>query len=245
MSTKIPKTKPPLSPKMNTSFWKIWTDIALYTPELHTYIKDQRNLLHEIVRNNHYVNIIEAGCGNGTFLFPTVFQLGLNYIGIDKEQQAVVQLNKTITHLQYSSDLRAIWADMQNFSDVVNQYNIPSENSLVVFPFNALGVMDNPASILAQISDSGLDVLIFTYATTDRAQSIRHDYYQQLQFSNVTIQRDLQDSVVFRSEEGLTSYAYAPHLIMSWLQATYPPNIQQIQFSELGIAFLAQRPGNA
>lgn len=223
--------------------WQKWLEPIHYTKALQEYFEQQQHVFESIVASENYTTVIEAGCGDGSFLFPTAVQMGINYYGVDKEPQAIAQLNKKISHISHQSKLEAVCADMHDFVEILADYDIPLTDCLVVFPFNALGVMENPRHILSQISRLGLDTLIFTYKTTDQAQILRRDYYCQLGFANLVRQQDT-DGIAFRSEDGLLSYTYYSYMIDHWLQASSTATIQTMEFSQLGIAIHANHKVN-
>jgi hypothetical protein len=132
---------------------------------------------------------------------------------------------------------RAQTLDVCRLGDVWEE--LRGERALVVFPFNAFGNLPQPDAALRAVARCDCDALILTYRTDPASTALRRLYYARYGYSGLT-ESSNERGVLFRSREGLHSYAYHDAWLRCLLRG-HSFDATTTCFGELGIGFWARR----
>lgn len=221
--------------------WSFYTDPNGYTVFIDIYLKLSSHLLVNFLGKKCYDSIIELGCADGSYFLREAVIKNVDYWGIDfiSESSKLFENNASFLKKLYSPKGRIenIIGDIHEFSDLVTRNSIPVSNSLVILPFNLLGVLIDPEEVIRQIAAYQCEMLIFSFCTNPIASWIRKNYYGKL-FGHSFIQCLKDDKgVLFTKYPLLYSYAFKRKLIQIWLtNANYQMGVKYF-FRPAGVVY--------
>lgn len=203
-----------------------------YNDEIKLYISEEAKLINELI--DIYDSIVEVGCMYGRLLKNAVGK-SKNYIGIDYSRTYIEKGNSLFSDL-LSEKVQLINANCEEIHTI---YQIKAlkgdEKSVLIFPFNSFGNINNITEAIKSISECNLSFFIFTYQCNSDATNIRLEYYKKSGFKNA-VAYDSDDSIHIKDELGLNSHAYKD----TWLThefAKHNVNIYKKSFGAIGTYF--------
>lgn len=175
-----------------------------------TYNDGIKTLLTEenkfIVRQmlNRYDNLFEIGCGTCDRAVD-ITKLGGKFYGIDINPRFIEESNFLIKEKKIEEK-----ASASNFSvNEITRENFPlfHGKTLIFFPFNLLGNLDDFHLVLETMIEIGQDFCFSTYRINDSVKTVRQNYYdncgcQKLRYSTTPV------GDLFSSSDGLHSAAF-------------------------------------
>lgn len=216
-------------------------EVDLYPTKIKRYLTGESVLIKKLLKDSTYECVMEIGCMYGRLL-KIVLQSGKSYRGIDLVSEFIDEGRKICAKHVKDDHLAQIWScSVNNMSDLIKTnplyFPIDMKNMLSVFPFNSFGNIGDPLKALVSVRTCGCDVLICTYTTDSNTNTIRHDYYSSCGYKSI---KEVQNGkgVLFTSEEGLMSFAYHTHYLVSITRYS-GYEIKEVYFIKpCGIAFL-------
>ena len=221
--------------------WEKWLSNASYTSAIRSYIESQSNIFRDLVLRHPYKNIIELGCGDGTLLMPTIISLHYNYLGVDVSTRALrkarINLKEAKLINSYVGDARLMVGDICKLSSLQLNNFVEPDKTLVVLPFNLIGIIPCVENLLQSLRTSGFDVLIFSYNRSLQASQARAEYYLKCGFTNIQRVKVNGVGILFTDQKELCSYAYYSSTLMNLFRKTGFKRSKIIPFDNIGIAY--------
>ncbi len=205
-----------------------------YPLEIIDYLQDEKQVIIDNLRKRGYEGMLEIGCMEGRNL-DVASKLGIKYIGIDIVKRFIESTNKKISVGGVNG-----FAKICDVKEIANLSQLLDSSFLGIFPFNSFGNVDSPKEALVSLSKKNLDILILTYKTTERAVSVREKYLNSCGLIDLVKVKDSK-GVVFRSKEGLCSYAYFPKTIFQWAKTVGYEKIDSFNFSKIGKGYYLKK----
>jgi len=167
---------------------------------------------------NKYEYLFEIGCGPSDRAADVV-RFGSHFYGIDINKKYVDISNKSFKNLGIENKAFAeVFSAMELRKD---NFPIPlNKKTLILFPFNLLGNLDDFHLVLDSIIDIGQDFCFSTYKFNDITIKARDNYYtncgcKQVRYSTTPI------GDLFDSKDGLHSAAFKIGYIVELLNGIF------------------------
>ena len=112
------------------------------------------------------------------------------------------------------------------------------KGGVAAFPFNSFGNIPYPEGVVSKVHEAGMDIAIFTYATDEKTVAVRNEYYNKCDYRSTIMERT-NKGVLFRSDDGLWSYAYDKNYLVDVLQ-NGGCKVEVIPFGEIGMAYIGK-----
>jgi len=187
-----------------------WSALAHKLPgELVAHLRSEREALAKLLDDGAYASVIEAGCADGSLMWPVIRDRGLRYFGVDLAGPAIDVLRAQLPERSY-----AVQGDVVDLPHLVRDWDAPTP-WLTVFPFNLIGVLDAPRRALRAVAEVGSDVLVLAYRAGDEVREARRKYFDQCGLTGVFT--DDGDGQHFHAP-GYTSSALDPKVITAMLE---------------------------
>jgi hypothetical protein len=189
---------------------------ALVAPENYPsaicdHLQQERRAVRQCVHEGGYQAVIEVGCMDGCLHLETLLDLAVNYQGIDLTAEPIARLRRQLRQrFPGQSFPCADVADVCRLDLLAPR--LAGDRVLTLFPFNSFGNLAQPEEALRVVAQCGFDALILTSDTGPAATAVRREYYRRC-YTKLQIRHD-ERGVLFRSPEGLSSYAYH----QAWLE---------------------------
>jgi Cys-tRNA synthase (O-phospho-L-seryl-tRNA:Cys-tRNA synthase) len=204
------------------------TDPLFFTPAIRTYLDAESELILRL--SEGYDIIIEACCTKGRYA-SLARSLHKRYIGIDKAAHHIADAER-----MFAGDTATFICDDIGRLEEMMEHLLPAQGSLVVFPFNAFGNLEDAEDMLRSLAARGLPFLICTYTTDTRSEEVRAEYYSKAGFDELVLSGE-KSGVRFTDSCGLDSMAYNE----AWFEdmfRKYGIPCKCIPFGEIGVAYL-------
>jgi hypothetical protein len=199
-----------------------------YSKAIRNHLYGEKECVKSIVRQCNYTAAVEVGCADGSVHMQTLLALRLHYLGIDLVPRFISILNQRLDALSPAVAARAVVLDAHCMSSLLPL--LQGQAALLIFAFNSFGNVDDPNQVIAQASACRSDFLILTYRTNRKASLLRHEYYSRCNLSGLRHERN-ERGVVFRSDDGLHSYAYHH----AWLTGLFRRHSLRFSVKEFGM----------
>mgnify|MGYP001466761920 CR=1 FL=1 len=211
-------------------------DETLFPIEVKLFLEAEKKLLEKIIKP--FNTLIEVGCMYGRYLQWANDNVQ-NYIGIDiiKSYVKIGQKNSKI-HSNKLSNCFFILGNAENLDTILNwkKLNLDPNKTLIFFPFNSFGNMQNYLSVIQSLKKTATSFFISSYTTNKAATLSRQKYYQACNYSNLKEEKN-EEGVVFSSTDGLRTMAYhQKFLVESFKEQGL--KIDTTFFGNIGIAYL-------
>ncbi len=208
-----------------------------FPPGVEGFLKKEELILLSI--RDSFNLLIEIGCMHGRYLNWAVAEKK-TYIGIDIVSRFISEGRQKILELGLSStDYQFIEAKAEDIAELIQLGKINTKKvcSLLFFPFNSFGNMEDAAPVISVLKLSRLSFLISSYQTTEKANTCRKEYYSRCGYKG--IRREINEKgVYFYSADGLRSVAYHPEHIKKVCE-TQNLAMATMPFSTLGIVYFS------
>lgn len=209
-------------------------DEANYPPAIASHLGEEKSVLTDLLRQGGYTAAVEVGCMDGCLHMETILATDLRYLGIDLVPDSVAQLNRRLHERPFRNErAHALVMDVGDLS--ILRKTLGKERTLVVFPFNSFGNLDEPIRAIREVQKCCADLLILTYGTDQTSTQLRREYYDRCGYTSVDLLQD-DHGMLFTSPEGLHSYAYHE----TWIRDHFRRHAfgcNKQMFGRLGIAY--------
>lgn len=203
---------------------------ANYDNEIDFYLSEEKKLILEF--SKRFDVIIEAGCMTGRNC-ELVRALNKKYIGVDIVQRYI---DEAISRYRDIENVLFKCNDIINLEKILFSLQISMiENSLVIFPFNSFGNILDGESTLKELLKLKINLAIFTYQNSEKANSVRKNYYEKSGFRNLKIRTSMNE-VKFYNDKGLTSSAYNQNWF-DLISKKINTQFSGISFSNIGVVY--------
>jgi hypothetical protein len=191
-----------------------------YTPEIKSYLCQSRQICTEILSAGLHGDLIDIGCGDQGFSVNiNSFAINFNnisYHGIDINAESIRKLKSSIQRT-HCHRLRASIHDGEKIYDFIKENRL--DRVLTSFPFNVLGLRDNPKSCIESAIKAKSDILIYTYSLSRAATKIRKNYYKNCGFKEIKTM-EYYEGILISSNDGLRSWAYSQRFLQDLFSTT-------------------------
>jgi hypothetical protein len=186
-----------------------------YTDGIHRFLKAEEAFILNAMPN--YDILLEIGCARAERA-EVIARLGRGFYGIDINHDYLMHASKSFIENGISECATVSLFSVNNLNASTFPIN-RNKKTLIFFPFNLLGNLQDFHLILENMIDIGQDFCFSTYKLTDQTKKSRLNYYencgcQQVRYSRTSI-GDLFDSV-----DGLHSAAFSVSYIIDILVNT-------------------------
>lgn len=209
-------------------------DEARYPAAIRDFLRAESELLESI--SGDFDLLVEAGCMHGRFL-DWAQARGKRYLGLDVVPRYVEAGRREAVRRGLSPETyRFACVPAERVHDVLQTHPIPPTRTLLFFPFNSIGNMDDAGPVISAIARSGAKFLVSSYRSTARASAARREYYERCGYRAIQEGRDPK-AVWFRSPDGLRSAAWRPR----YFRASCAANRLAVRlqpFAKIGLAYL-------
>lgn len=219
-------------------------DSANYPLPIASFLDGEKGIAENLVRQNNYRVLVEVGAMDRGFFLDEAISSGASYFGIDLVENAVKKLQGKITASHADRPFppgvraEAHAGDVFDLPLLAEKLQIPNEGAVAAFPFNSFGNIPYPAGVVSKVAEAGFDIAVFTYRTDDAATAVRQEYYNRCNYKNM-IMKQTSQGVLFRSDDGLWSYAYGHDFVESiFAQSGF--GFSAIPFGEIGMAYVGK-----
>jgi hypothetical protein len=187
-----------------------WSDLAHKLPgELVAHLRSERETLTKVLDDAAYAGVIEAGCADGSLMWPVVRDRGLRYFGVDLAGPAI-----DVLRTQLPDGSQAVRGDVVDLPRLVHDWDAPAP-WLTVFPFNLIGVLVAPHQALRAVAEAGSDILVLAYRAGEEVREARRKYFDRCGLTGVFTEDG--DGQHFHAP-GYTSSALDPKIITAMLE---------------------------
>lgn len=211
----------------------------VYPPLIHKFLVDEEAALERACRGQEL--LVEVGCMDGRSMDWAV-ERGLAYLGIDVVERYILEARERALRRGLSeSRCRFSVGASERLPALVDpaSFGARPEATLLFFPFNSFGNMDDAAEVLEGVRGTGLPFLISTYPVTSEANACRESYYRNCRYRDLSVVRDGR-GVVFLSPDGLRTFAYDEIYLLGLCRELGLP-CAAVPFSEIGVAYADPR----
>jgi hypothetical protein len=208
-----------------------------YPEEILEYLKTEEELIQELI--GQYERLVEIGCMEGRYLDWCVGR-GIKYLGIDVVPRYIETGRRKLLDLGlFPPDYQMEISPAEEVDQVLEQkvINYPHEKSLLFFPFNSFGNMENPIAVLESLKRTRQSFLICSYQTTQQANGVRLVYYTNCGFKKIRCFVN-EKGIRFASDEGLNPIAYFPDYFRTMCHKVGIQVSRQFTFSTIGMAYI-------
>lgn len=184
--------------------------------------------------------LIEVGCMHGRHLDWCV-RRRIRYVGIDVIPRYIELGQRTVRLAHLDADAyRFVLGEAEELDRLVGRESSrEKETSLIFFPFNSFGNVDNPVLVAKSLAVVGCPFFVSTYLTTENANRERARYYQSCQYNSIRSEVT-EHGIRFVSLDGLNSMAYHPeYLRRVWADAGL--TVAVVTFGEIGVAYSSEQ----
>ena len=177
-----------------------------YPDSIKEYLKKEKELLEKYLED--YDLLIEVGCMEGRNI-DVALNMKKKYIGIDIIESYISIVNEMINKRGLNSISEAFCLDANYLKRLISLSRLYKDSkSLIYFPFNSFGNMDNPNKVLSNFNYLyNSDFVIFTYDIDDYSNFEREKYYENCNYDNLRKEIN-EEGVRFISSNGLNTVAY-------------------------------------
>ena len=208
--------------------WAPMIDVRV--PDVLAHLAAERRLAEKLIESGGYRALVEVGCADGSLLLPAAARQRLHYLGIDLAAGAVRAAREALRDLAATGSVTQ--ADAAELPGLTAGLPRPL---LVAFPFNVIGILPDPRSVLADCRDA--EVLVLTYDTGEQAAALRSRYYREAGFIG-SMTRD-QEGVHFAAGD-FASSVFEPPVITGWLREL-GFEVSVHRYGVAGLAYLGER----
>jgi len=210
---------------------------ALFPEEIKEFLKLEKELLSEIIPL--FDSLVEVGCMQGRYLQWATKHVQ-NYIGIDIVSSYIEEGCRNLTQ-NYGKLIKGhfILGDAEKIDTILNweKFSINPNRTILLFPFNSFGNMQNYLAVIKSLKKSGASFIISTYSTSEIATSIRYKYYEACKYSNLKKEKT-NEGVVFSSKDGLWTIAYHQNFLLRIFKEE-KLKVDVVNFAGIGKAYIA------
>ena len=178
-------------------------DPTTYTREIRELLAEEERLLISLLPE--YDALLEVGCGSAERAERVVY-LGRQFYGIEINPH-YVELGRALFREKQIDDRATI--DLFS-AHKLNRSTFPldlSKRSLIFFPFNLMGNLDDFHLVLLNLFDLEQDFCFTTYKVTSQAEKTRAVYYTQCGCADL-VQSATPLGTLFTAEGGFHSAAF-------------------------------------
>lgn len=219
-------------------------DSSNYPGHVKEFLKQEAHLAFKLLEDGKYSCLVEVGAMDQGFFLESAIRGGKSYIGIDLVEKLANGLTEKISLLPAGIMLPGMRAeshagDVFDMPAISSGLGLAHENSIAAFPFNSFGNIPYPEGVVSKVHEAGMDIAIFTYATDEKTVAVRNEYYSKCDYKNTAMEKTSK-GVLFRSDDGLWSYAYDEVYIMDILQKGGYTRVEAVPFGEIGMAYIGK-----
>ncbi|GAA3216229.1 hypothetical protein [Actinocorallia longicatena] len=184
-----------------------WTALAHDLPaELAEHLDRERAELRALLAAHGHGAVIEAGCADGSLMWPVARDLGLPYFGVDLAAEAVARLRPDLP-----PGSLAVAGDVVDLPRLLAAEGWrPGGRVLAVLPFNLVGILPDPGRALLAVADAGADVLVLAYRQSAAVRAVRARYFERCGLAGAFTEDERGQH--FRAP-GYTSSALRPEIV--------------------------------
>lgn len=211
----------------------------VYPPLIQRFLADEEAALERACRGMDL--LVEVGCMDGRSMDWAV-ERGLAYLGIDVVERYIAEARERALRRGLSeSRCRFLVGASERLPELVDpaSFGARPEATLLFFPFNSFGNMDDAAEVLKGVLGTGLPFLISSYPVTPEANACRESYYRNCRYRDLSMVRD-DRGVIFLSPDGLRTFAYDETYLLGLCRELGLPSAA-VSFSAIGIAYADPR----
>ena len=160
------------------------------------------------------------------------------YIGIDIVPSYIEKSKKIIKEINPSIMCDAYCLDAEKMKELKKMFIRYKEyKSLIYFPFNSFGNMNNPYNVINNfIHLEESDFIIFSYGTDEKSTDERMKYYENCNYKNLKYSSS-NKGVRFYSDDGLNTIAYSKDYIEQMIKETSKLKVKTRKFEKIGVYY--------
>lgn len=210
-------------------------DAARYPVEIRKFLESEADALERLAGT--FDRLVEVGAMEGRHV-DWALARDKRYIGIDATRKyveaGVAQLRERKLPKDRFSLLHARAEELHRLPELRDK-----TRSLLFFPFNSIGNMDELGAVLRSLAAVGMPYLISTYTTSEEATNARASYYANCAFDGLR-RSDDERGVCFRSCDGLCSIAFNHDYFLRVCRINALA-VESVRLGAFGVAYL--QPG--
>lgn len=209
-----------------------------YPMEVKAYLEKEKEILSML--KPYFRTLIEVGCFDGRYQL-WAHRFNRKYVGIDINDTYLEEGKHRAEFYNIpKGDYEFFNLNAQNLFEIGDLgtifRNTPTNNLLVVFPFNCLGNIPNVAAVIDSLNKLKLAYFISNFNTTEEATAVRNTYYNNCRYDSIT-QDNERDGIRFKSNDGLNSIAYDSNFLFENF-VRHNPNAKLMNITGIGIGVI-------
>ena len=191
---------------------KMIMDSSTYTEEIHRFLQCEEAFILGIIPE--YDALLEIGCARAERA-EIIAKMDRYFYGIDINQE---HIDNAQVFLRTKKIEKQATVSVFSANDLTKAtFPLPPDKkTLILFPFNLLGNLQDFHLILANMIDIGQDFCFSTYKITKKVSKSRELYYSNCGCQNIRYSKTLIGDL-FDSEDGLHSAAFKVSYIIDIL----------------------------
>lgn len=205
-------------------YWSVYTTEVQHSSIIQRHLQSESAFLYQVLQQKEYDTVIEIGCADGSFGLDCIQNINgnngrfWNYYGIELVPEAAEKARAKGVN---SSDsvFQVITGDACQILGQTGVSSFHGGKILVTFPFNSFGTIHCPLELIRNCASRRFDLLIFGYLTSEKANQTRQQFYTDCGFTDIVSVHN-ESGVLFKSSEGLCSYAYYTSVLRNWLDGS-------------------------
>ena len=179
-------------------------DPGCFSPEISQFLSEEKSYLSSYFNQESYDCIVEVGChaGHNTEWLSSLCDY---YIGIDVNENAIAQANRTF---QFRKNIEFRCASVEALRPMLLTNVSRKKRLIVLFPFNLFGNFINITKLIEMLDVSGVDLAMCNFNTKAATTIGRYKYYLNC-FKGVGIRVfDAEQGVLFKAGQNFRSIAF-------------------------------------
>ena len=184
-------------------------DDSLYSAEVKEYLFMERLEISKKLKS--YNTLVEIGCMVTRHLDQAI-ENNKNYIGVDIVQRYIDEANLKNSKIKgWGSKYNAICYNAlmleEGFKTITVLKELEKTKTLLLFPFNSFGNIDDCDKMLQVLNRLGIDFMINSYKTDIKTNVFRMNYYKRNSMTNLELLEN-ENGVTIWSDENLNSKCF-------------------------------------
>jgi hypothetical protein len=193
-----------------------------FSPDVVDYLSMETRFLRGVLGTRKYRYVVELGCDMAR-CFEVVDDCGVEYLGIDIREELLAAVAKHFATRRESFP-RLIIGSADDLDLHLGAAGVGVRDGvLCVFPFNLLGNIEFPETILVKYNRLGVDVLVSGFSASGGATEVRRTYYEKCSIAALR-KLSTPEGEVFTNFSSFHSIAYHENVLVNKLRwAGYSP----------------------
>jgi hypothetical protein len=181
---------------------------ANFPDDLLSFLQLESLVILQIAREQRCDTLVEFGCYDGRAL-EIAKLLEIRYLGVDINEKAIKTLNRRIANEGLRGSARSIVADINNPAQWSS--HIDGNSTLYVIPFNLIGNLSKPRSILNILKERGGYGVLSVFNADPWTTEIRRNYYTACGIGMLGTEPAPFGGVKFCGAGGFVSQSFSHH----------------------------------